>query len=44
MKRITPNAGQISRSTEAFRDNLGKGNYIFVGSSTDLFAENVPSK
>lgn len=25
-------------------DNLGKGNYIFVGSSTDMFAEDVPEK
>lgn len=44
MKRITPNVGQIRLVIEAFRDNLGKGNYIFVGSSTDLFADNVPSK
>lgn len=44
MKRITPNAGQIRLAIEVFKDNLGKGNYIFVGSSTDLFADNVPSK
>ena len=44
MKRITPNASQIRLAIEAFKDNLGKGNYIFVGSSTDLFAENVPFK
>lgn len=44
MKRINPNAGQIRLAVERFNDNLGKGNYIFLGSSTDLFAENVPSK
>lgn len=44
MKRITPNASQMRLAIEAFKDNLGKGNYIFVGSSTDMFAENVPFK
>lgn len=27
-----------------FNDNLGEGNRIFVGSSTDMFAENVPAE
>ena len=26
------------------KTNLGEGNFIFVGSSTDMFAENVPSQ
>lgn len=27
-----------------FQDDLGAGNFIFVGSSTDMFAEDVPSE
>ena len=44
MKHINPNAGQLRLVIEAFEDNLGKGNKIFIGSSTDLFAEDVPSE
>jgi len=29
---------------KCFRDDLGKGNVIFVGSSIDLFAEEIPSE
>lgn len=28
--------------SKCFDDNLGEDNYIFVGSSTDLFANNIP--
>lgn len=31
-------------SEKEFKDNLGKDNYIFVGSSTDMFANNVPKE
>ena len=44
MKQINPNAGQLRLAVESFEDNLGRGHYIFIGSSTDLFADNVPSK
>lgn len=34
--------GELHISEKHFKDNLGKGNTIFVGSSTDMFADNVP--
>ena len=42
MKQINPNATQ-PRIAE-FETDLGKGNSIFIGSSTDMFAENIPSE
>lgn len=44
MKQINPNAGQLRLAVESFEDYLGRGHYIFIGSSTDLFADNVPSE
>ena len=34
----------IHLDEKKLKDSLGKGNYIFVGSSCDMFARNVPSK
>lgn len=33
---------ELHLNEKALKDNLGKGRFIFVGSSTDMFAENVP--
>ncbi len=33
---------EIRLDEKCFKDNLGSGNTIFVGSSTDMFAENIP--
>lgn len=41
MKRFPQ--GKLRLDEKCLKDNLGKGNYIFVGSSTDMFAENIPS-
>lgn len=35
---------QVRLEESEFRTNLGQGNFIFVGSSTDDFAENIPSE
>jgi hypothetical protein len=34
----------IRLDEKCFKDNLGEGNFIFVGSSGDMFAENVKSE
>jgi DNA repair photolyase len=36
--------GPLKLDNSEFQTGLGEGNYIFVGSSTDMFAENVPSE
>ena len=36
--------GILRLNTKALKDNLGEGNTIFVGSSTDMFAEDVPNE
>lgn len=33
--------GELRLDRKALKDNLGKGNFIFVGSSTDMFAKEV---
>ena len=43
MKRLNPNATPIRLAEYEF-NTLGKGNSIFIGSSIDLFSENVPSE
>ena len=35
---------EIRLDEKCFKDNLGSGNFIFVGSSTDMFANNVPDE
>ena len=42
MKRFPQNP--IRLDEKEFKTDLGKGNFIFVGSSTDMFAEDVPSE
>ena len=44
MKQINPNASQPRLAEYEFSTDLGKGNSIFIGSSTDMFAENIPSE
>jgi len=34
--------GKLRLDRKSFFDDLGKGDFIFVGSSTDMFANNVP--
>lgn len=34
--------GKTRVDDKALKDSLGKDNYIFVGSSTDMFAKNIP--
>ncbi len=33
---------ELRLDEKCFKDNLGEGNFIFVGSSTDMWAENIP--
>ena len=44
MKQISPNANPPRLVEYEFRTDLGNGNKIFIGSSTDMFAENIPSE
>ena len=44
MKQINPNASQPRLAEYEFHTDLGKSNSIFIGSSTDMFAENIPSE
>ena len=36
--------GELRLERKEFHTNLGKGNFIFVGSSTDMFADDVPGE
>ena len=36
--------GELRLSEKALEEDLGKDNFIFVGSSTDMFADNVPKE
>jgi len=42
MKRFPQ--GELRLDEKSLKDNLGEGNFIFVGSSTDMFAEDVPNE
>ena len=42
MKRFA-NRGRLRMVWDELNTNLGSGHFIFVGSSTDMFAESVPS-
>jgi len=44
MRQINPNATQPRIAEFEFETSLGKGNSIFIGSSTDMFAEDIPSE
>ena len=36
------NLGELRLDEKSLKDDLGSGNFIFVGSSTDMFADDVP--
>lgn len=42
MKRFPQ--GDLRLDEKCFKDDLGKGNFIFVGSSTDMWAKVIPTK
>jgi len=42
MKRFPQ--GELRLDEKCFKDNLGEGNFIFVGSSTDMWADEIPSE
>lgn len=44
MKQINPDAKEPRLTEYEFNANLGYGRSIFIGSSTDMFAENIPSE
>jgi len=44
MKQINPDAKEPRLTEYEFNTNLGYGRSIFIGSSTDMFAENIPSE
>lgn len=41
---IPMNPGKLRLDSKTLKDNLGDDRYIFVGSSTDMFAEEVPTE
>lgn len=41
--RFKAKIGKLMLNEKCFKDNLGRNNFIFVGSSTDMFAKQVPS-
>jgi protein gp37 len=44
MKLYWKTLGQLRLDGKCFKDNLGHDNMIFVGSSTDMWADSVPSE
>ena len=44
MKQIAPEANAPRIAEYEFKTKLGKGNFIFIGSSTDMFADDIPSE
>lgn len=44
MKQITPNANEPKLAEYELSASLESGKSIFIGSSTDMFAENIPSE
>ncbi len=44
MSKIQPNAKAPRLALNELNTYLGEGNSIFIGSSTDMFAENIPSE
>ena len=44
MKQIAPHSNPPRIAEYEFKTNLGRGNFIFIGSSTDMFAEDIPSQ
>ena len=44
MKQIAPHSNPPRIDEKEFNTNLGRGNFIFIGSSTDMFADDIPSQ
>ena len=44
MKQIAPETNAPRMAEYEFDTKLGNGNFIFIGSSTDMFANNIPSE
>ncbi len=44
MSKLLPNAKEPRLDWEEFNENLGERNKIFIGSSTDIFAKDIPSE
>jgi len=44
MKQISPNADAPKLAEYEFNTNIGRSNFIFIGSATDMFADNIPSE
>lgn len=44
MKQMNPNANEPRLAEYELSTSLGSGKSIFIGSSTDMFAENIPSE
>ena len=44
MKQIAPEANAPRMAEYEFDTKLGNGNFIFIGSSTDMFASNISSE
>ena len=44
MKQITPQANAPRLAEYELKTNLGNGYFIFIGSSTDMFANDIPSE
>ncbi|RLF50568.1 MAG: hypothetical protein DRN24_06330, partial [Thermoplasmata archaeon] len=44
MRKYWDRLGNPYLDTKCFKDNLGEGNTIFVGSSIDMWAEEIPSE
>ena len=42
--RYKEKIGELRLDEKALKDNLGSGNFIFVGSSTDMFSVDVPKE
>ena len=42
--RYKEKIGELRLDDKCFKNNLGKGNFIFVGSSTDMWADEVPDE
>ena len=44
MKQMVPHNNPLRIAEHEFLTDLGNGNFIFIGSSTDMFAEDTPSQ
>lgn len=44
MKQMVPHNNPPRIAEHEFKTNLGRGNFIFIGSSTDMFADDIPSQ